>query len=235
MQYSGLEHKKLKSKNTIVVIEDEEGIKEILSHSLNKAGFDVRAYGSAEDFICDRDRPIQCVYLIDWKLPGIQGIDIVKLIRQTDKLSPLFMMSANISSELIIIGLQAGADDYILKPFNIEELLLRLKNAQMKYKNMQSNLIHTGLKILPEANCIIVDGKVISFTAREFLILNYLYSRENLEVNRSELIGLFNKDDKIQDRNIDVHVFSLRKKIAKNTNKIDISTVWGKGYKLTTH
>ena len=224
----------MSSKNTIVIIEDEEGIKEILCHMLKKEEYDVRAYSNAEDFLSDRDRPIQCVYLIDWNLPGIQGIEIVKMIRKADKSSPLFMISANIRSEQIIMCLEAGANDYVIKPFNNKELLLRLKNAQMKTSNMQSSMIDTGFKIISEANCIIVDGKVLNFTAREFLIFNYLYSKNGLEVNRSELIGLFEQDDQVLDRNIDVHIFSLRKKIAKDTPKIEIMTIWGKGYMLTT-
>ncbi len=219
---------------SIVLIEDEEGMTEILRHLLEADGFEVKAYANAEDFISDRDRPLQCIYLIDWHLPGIQGIEIVKLIRRSDKNSPLFMMSAYIKPEQIILGLQAGADDYITKPFNSQELLLRLKNAQIKASNMQASMINSGLKILPEAHCIIINGKIINFTLREFLIFDYLYSKKNLEINRSEIIDLFDKDEKISDRNIDVHVFSVRKKIAKNMIKLDIQTVWGKGYKLTT-
>jgi two-component system response regulator PhoP len=225
----------MSEENTIVIIEDEKGIIEVLSHLLGKEGFTVRAYSTAEDFISDRDRPLSCIYLIDWNLPGIQGIDILKMIRRSDKYSPLFMMSAYIRPEQIIQGLEAGADDYILKPFNKDELLVRLKNAQIKASHMRARMIDSGLKILPEAHCIIIDGKTLSFTAREFLIFDYLYSRKNSEVNRSEIIALFDKDEKIQNRNIDVHIFSIRKKIAKNKYHLDIVSVWGKGYMLTSH
>jgi DNA-binding response OmpR family regulator len=223
------------SKKTIVIIEDEIEIIEILNHTFNKDGFEVLAYSNAEDFISDRNRPLQCIYLIDWNLPGIQGIDIVKMIRRIDKSSPLFMMSANSRPDHIILGLQAGADDYIVKPFNYNELLIRVRNAQIKINNMQSTMINSGLKILPEANCIIVDGKTLSFTAREFLIFQHLYSMKNIETNRSDIIELFDKEENIQNRNIDVHVFSLRKKFLQNNININIMTVWGKGYKLTTH
>ena len=225
----------MSTKNIVVIIEDEKGIVEVLSHSLGKEGFEVRPYFTAEDFISDRDRPLSCIYLIDWNLPGIQGIEIVKMIRRSDKHSPLFMMSAYIRPEEIIQGLQAGADDYILKPFNKDELLLRLTNAQVKASHMRASMIESGLKILPEAHCIIIDGKIVSFTAREFLIFHYLYSKKNKEVNRSEIIALFFKDEKIQNRNIDVHIFSIRKKIAMNKYQLDIVSVWGKGYMLTCH
>ncbi len=223
----------MSAKNTIVIIEDEKELIEVLGHLLGKEGFEVRPYSTAEDFISDRDRPLNCIYLIDWNLPGIQGIDIVKMIRRSDKHSPLFMISAYIRPEEIIRGLQAGADDYILKPFNKDELLLRLKNAQAKASHMQRSMIDSGFKILPEAHCIVIDGKIFSFTVREFLIFNYLYSNRNKEVNRSELIALFDKDEKIQNRNIDVHIFSIRKKIAMNKHNLEIVSVWGKGYMLT--
>lgn len=225
----------MKNEITIVLIEDDQGIVEILTPPLEKEGFNIRHYHSAEDYISDSSRPAHGLYLIDWKLPGIQGIEVVKLIRRNDKHSPLFMMTAYARPEQIIHGLEAGADDYILKPFNNLELMLRLKNARTKATHVRESLIDLGVKLLPEAHCILVNGISVSLTAREYLIFEYLYNRKNQEVHRSELIALFPKNEEIQNRNIDVHIFSIRKKLANKKHKLDIMSVRGKGYQLTSY
>src|SRR5690606_15039289 len=113
-------------------------------------------------------RPDHCVYLIDWNLPGIKGIDIIRTIRLKDKISPIFMLSAYNKSEQIIEGLKAGADDYLTKPFHYDELLVRVMNAHGKVSSLSDNLINVGLKLIPDANSVLRDGITVNLTAREF-------------------------------------------------------------------
>lgn len=218
-------------KKTIVIIEDEKEIIESLRYLLEKNQFTVHAYLSAEEFFSSKTRPDSCVYLVDWNLPGIKGIDIIRTIRLNDKLSPIFMLSAYNKSDQIIEGLQSGADDYITKPFNYEELLVRVKNAHNKVTSLQDNLMNVGLKLIPEAHTVMKDGVTVNLTAREFIIFNHLYKNPNTPSTREELINQFEKDMEMTARNIDVHIFSLRKKM--NKIKIGIETVWGTGYKIS--
>jgi DNA-binding response OmpR family regulator len=214
----------------IVIIEDERDILDALKYLLEKNGFRIFAFLSAEEFFSAKDRPDHCVYLVDWNLPGIKGVDIIRTIRLKDKLSPIFMMSAYNKPDQIIEGLQTGADDYITKPFNYDELLVRVRNAYEKVNSLRDNLMNVGLKLIPEAHTVIKDGVTVNLTAREFVIFHHLYKFQENASTREELINQFDKDMEMTARNIDVHIFSLRKKM--NKINIAIETVWGTGYKL---
>lgn len=216
---------------TITIIEDEKEIVESLKYLLEKNHFTVYSFVSAEDFFSTKSRPEHSVFLIDWNLPGIKGIDIVRTIRLKDKISPILMMSAYNKSDQIIEGLQSGADDYITKPFNYEELLVRVDNAHSKISSLKENLMNVGLKLIPEAHTVIKDGVIVNLTSREFIIFNHLYKNQTAASTREELINQFDKEMEMTARNIDVHIFSLRKKM--NKVAISIETVWGTGYKVT--
>lgn len=215
---------------SIVIIEDEKEIVESLRYLLEKNQFTVHGYYSAEEFFSSKSRPEHSIYLVDWNLPGIKGIDIVRTIRLKDKLSPIFMMSAYNKSDQIIEGLQSGADDYITKPFNYEELLVKVGNAHAKVSSLEDNLINVGLKLIPEAHSVMKDGVTVNLTSREFIIFNHLYKYQTAASTREELINQFDKDMEMTARKIDVHIFSLRKKMSKVN--IAIETVWGTGYKI---
>jgi DNA-binding response OmpR family regulator len=220
----------MNEKKYVVVIEDEQDIASSLKYFLEKHDFEAVIFFSGEEFFAAKNVPSQCIYLVDWNLPGIKGIDIIKTLRLRDKLSPLFMLSANIESAQIIEGLQAGADDYITKPFNYDELLIRIKNALTKFANLKDNMLNVGLKLIPEAHSVMMDGITVSLTSREFIIFQHLHNHRNAPSTREELINQFENDEEMTARNIDVHIFSLRKKM--NKLRIAIETVWGTGYRL---
>lgn len=214
----------------ICVIEDEADIADSIKTFFEVNDFRVILFQNAEDFYQEVPSEFKGIYLVDWNLPGAQGIDIIKKIRQTDKVSPVFMVSAFSSQDQIIEGLSSGADDYITKPFNLEELKVRVANSLRKFSIVDSHISKDRIQLLSEANSFIMDGHTISLTSREYTLFNALFESEGKPVSRDELIEKFSNDEKITARNIDVHVFSLRKKI-KAANLL-IETVWGKGYKL---
>jgi DNA-binding response OmpR family regulator len=217
-------------KKSVVVIEDEKDIIESIQYILENHGFEVTCFMSAEEFFSAKDTPGSCIYLIDWNLPGIKGIEIVRTIRLKDQLSPVFIISAYAKDDQVVEGLQSGADDYLTKPFNYQELLIRVQNAHKKMLVLQENLINVGLKLISEASSVVKDGVMINLTEREFMIFQHLHRNLNQPISREEIIDQFGKDLDITSRNIDVHIFSLRKKIQKLN--IAIQTVWGKGYRL---
>lgn len=216
---------------TVVVIEDEKDIVESIRYFLKKNGFEVDSYETAESFFSMTTRPENCIYLVDWNLPGIKGTDLIRTIRLKDKISPIFMISAYNKPDQIVEGLHSGADDYITKPFNFDELLARITNAYNKATTLQENLLNVGLKLIPEAHTVIKDGHTVNLTSREFVIFKYLYDNmDKPSSSREEIITQFDKDLEMTARNIDVHIFSLRKKITKIN--VSVETVWGAGYKL---
>ena len=213
----------------IYLIEDEPDLVEVVSDFLESDGYEVTSSLSAEEFYDKWDAEHKGLFLIDWNLPGKPGLDIVKKVRAVDKFIPIFMVSAFTSENDIVQGLQAGADDYITKPFRISELSLRVRNALAKY-NLNTK-VDEDLKLMPEVSAFQYQGKTVNLTQREFTIFQFLFENLNQPVTRDDLLNCFDKSDKMTVRNIDVHIFSLRKKIKQHDFLIE--TVWGLGYKLT--
>lgn len=218
------------SLGNICIIEDEKDIVEALTTFLVSQDYEVMSFNSAEEFYQSDSESFTGLYLVDWNLPGESGVNIISNIRKYDKISPIFIVSAYAKDDKLLEGLKSGADDYITKPFSLEELLARIENAQEKLKHIQSGISADGLKLLPEASAFINNGKTVNLTRREYIIFDKLNSNIGQPVTREELILCFKNDEKMTIRNIDVHVFSLRKKIKEVEFFID--TVWGKGYKL---
>lgn len=216
----------------ICVIEDEPDLVEALTEYLQLADYNVVSFSSAEAFFENSDPDFKGLYLVDWNLPGAPGTKIVEKIREKNKFSPIFMISAFSKSEEIITGLKAGADDYITKPYSMEELLVKVNNATAKFNHIEVGTSEEGVKLLSEAAAIVVDGQAINLTHREFVIFEKLFEERENPVTRDELITCFAKEEKMTIRNVDVHVFSLRKKIKQAG--LHIETVWGLGYKLNS-
>lgn len=216
----------------ICVIEDEKDIRESIKVYMDSKGFKTYVYISIEDFLENSPQDFNGIYLIDWNLPGEPGIELVKKIRSKDALSPIFMVSAYNKKEDIIEGLKAGADDYITKPFSFEELEIRVKNATTKFGIVLSEgASKSDFQLLKDAKAFIKRGITVSLTSREYIIFEKLIQNEGQPMTRENLIECFDKDDKMTSRNVDVHIFSLRKKIKEVDMKIE--TVWGKGYKIS--
>jgi DNA-binding response OmpR family regulator len=218
-------------KRFVTIVEDEKEIGESLSIFLRSNKYEVRHYLCAEDFFSDRAHPGKGIFLIDWNLPGIKGIDVIRTIRTRDKISPIFMLSANSKNQEVLEGLKAGADDYLTKPFEFDALAARIENAWNKLNELESDLITHGVKLIPEAHSVMKNGITISLTAREYVIFKSLYELADT-VSRDALIEQFDIKEKMTVRNVDVHIFFLRKKLKKIN--MAITTVWGAGYKLVT-
>ena len=213
----------------ICIIEDELDISETLKLYLEEFGYEVSTFANATDFFSNFDANFKGLYLIDWNLPDMPGTQIIQRIREQDKVSPIFMVSAYSRQEEVIEGLKSGADDYIKKPFNYDELLVRINNANTKFNFVNNELDPSQLKLIPEARSFVFQGKTVNLTAREFIIFDQLYQRKSHPISREELVKQFS-DEEVTPRNIDVHIFSLRKKI--RTADLEINTVWGHGYQL---
>lgn len=218
--------------NSVCIIEDENEIVETMTTFLENRGFKVFSFESAELFYANAPKDFKGLYLVDWNLPGEPGIEIISKIRMTDKISPIFMVSAFTNKEDIVAGLERGADDYITKPFSFDELTARVKNSLSKFSIISNQATDEQMKLLPEAKSFIKEGQTVSLTKREYIIFEYLFNKLGLPVTREELIDQFSNEEKMTERNIDVHVFSLRKKI-KVVNLM-VETIWGIGYKLSS-
>lgn len=215
----------------ICVVEDDLEIAKAIVEFFTDEGYNVFDFNSYENFFEQDMSDFKGMYLVDWNLPGKPGTEIVSEIRKKDKVSPIFLVSGYSDKSDIVEGLKVGADDYITKPFNFDELLIRVENALIKYNVVKDQIGDELIKLLPEARSFIKDGQTVNLTSREYIIFEYLYNNQDGPSTRELITQQFSDSDKITDRNIDVHVFSLRKKIAEVSMKIE--TVWKKGYKLS--
>lgn len=216
--------------DTIVIIEDEKHVQDMLRYLMELNNFKVESYSCAEDFFLAKRSQGHYVYLVDSRLPGIQGEDVIRTIRTKDKISPVFMISGNSDDPEITNSLRCGADDYVLKPFNPDHLMAKIRNATERTSLIIKNLMNVGVKLLPEANSVIVDGETISLTSREFKIMNLLLSHKNEIITRESMVSNF-EDNEVTTRTIDVHISSLRKKFLRSN--INIETMRGQGYRVS--
>lgn len=214
-----------------VIIEDDFEIRTTLSEIFSIHGYDVTTYTNGSDFKGQHKKQVPSCYLVDWKLPDAEGTELIQHIRLNDSISPVFLMTASREEEISIQSLVHGADHFIRKPFNMDELMTRFENASKKLASLEGNLMNTGLRLIPEAQTVIKNGTVVRLTNREFKILECLINSTQV-VSRRQLIEAFHLEaDALTERNIDVHVFSLRKKVRRMG--LVINTVWGTGYKLS--
>lgn len=211
----------------IVIIEDDTEVRTMLQTLFGSLDFDVDAYDSAEGFLLSSEKPTYAVYVIDDHLPGIQGHELVSALRSRDLISPIFMVSGSLDESIKRQTLMKGADDYLYKPFNPDHLAIRIRTAVDRANVYLNSRFDTGVKLIPKANTVMVDGKTVTFSDREYRILSYLMNHPNQIITRQELVANF-EDSEITMRTIDVHISSVRKKL--DGLDLRIETCRGKGY-----
>ena len=214
---------------TVVIIEDEIIHAQNLSSILETSGYHCEVYYSAEEYLLSKKFNQKCMYLIDLMLPGIQAREVINLIRTRDKFSPIFIISGQQDQEKITEILKCGVDDYIQKPYHPDHLLTKVTNAYKRMDSIQSNQLSIGIKLIPEADLVMRDGKALRLTNKEFKIIEQLLKEECKCYTREELIERLGTAD-ITSRTIDVHVSSLRKKL--EVIDMEIETVRGIGYRI---
>jgi two-component system OmpR family response regulator len=214
----------------ILLVEDNKEIHELIKNVLEKERYIViNAYSGTEALIILEKEKIDLI-LLDLMLPGINGEEIIKKIKSI----PIIVISAKVSKEDKINSLLIGANDYITKPFDMDELLARVKvqlrinntskNNDLKYKEMTLNCMN---------HTLILNDQKISLTKTEYNILQELLLEPNRVVTKSRLIELMSNDTLNFDENsLKVHISNIRKKIKQVTDKEYIESVWGIGFKM---
>ncbi|HUO99938.1 MAG TPA: response regulator transcription factor [Gemmatimonadota bacterium] len=220
----------------ILVVEDEPDLRGLLDRHLDRAGYRVVL---AEDGVEALERawsePVDLV-LLDLMLPHMDGIEVCKRLKRDERTHrlPIVMLTAKTESVDRILGLELGADDYITKPFNLRELLLRVAAVLRRSRGEEgpSGILGWGGLILdPRARTVTVDGDEVHLTAREFDLLHYLLVNPNRVFSRSELLRqVWDYDFEGYDRTVDAHVARLRRKLGPPGEWIE--TAWGIGYKF---
>lgn len=227
------------SKEKILVIEDEEDILALIHFNLVKEGFRVECATTGEEGYKKAKDMVPDLILLDLMLPGMEGLDVCKHLRQAPetKDSPIIMLTAKGEEHDIVRGLELGADDYVPKPFSPRVLLARIRavlRRRVKTENQASQAqpieIHK-LYIHPGRNKVVADGTEVVLTYTEFQILTVLASRPGWVFNRSQIVDAVHGEGyAVTDRAVDVQIVGLRKKLGTCGDYIE--TVRGVGYRF---
>ncbi len=222
----------------IVVIEDETDILEVIAYNLKREGYDVITSTSGEDGLEKIERTKPNLVVLDLMLPEVDGIELCKKLK-ADPITqsiPVIMVTAKGEESDVVLGLGVGADDYITKPFSPRELTARVKAVLRRSKSKgesdrRERVAFEGVVIDPQRHEVRVDGESVSLTATEFRLLHFLALHPGRVFTRDHLLNRVIGDDAIViDRNIDVHVRAIRKKLG--TRRELIETIRGVGYRF---
>ena len=223
-------------RQTILVVDDEPDIVEIIQYNLEKSGFDVivAADGPAALEKARDDTPDLIV--LDLMLPGLEGTEVCRILKQDERTRsiPILMLTAKSEEIDRIIGLELGADDYVVKPFSPREIALRIRNILRRrtVSETQGPARVGPLVIDVEGHHVSVAGRSVSLTATEFKLLVILYQRRGRVQTREELLDVvWGYDHMGYGRTVDAHIKRLREKLGEASGMVE--TVRGVGYRFT--
>jgi two-component system phosphate regulon response regulator PhoB len=221
----------------ILIVEDEEALTLLLRYNLEAAGYDVETVARGDDAdVRFKERPPDLV-ILDWMLPGLSGIELCRRLRarpDTRQL-PIIMLTARGEESERVRGLSTGADDYIVKPFSVPELLARV-SALLRRSSPEriADILSFGeLELDREKKRVSRNGHAIDLGPTEFRLLEFLMERPGRVFSREQLLdGVWGRDVYIDERTVDVHVGRLRKALNRGHADDPIRTVRGAGYAL---
>ncbi len=225
-------------KQTIFVVEDDADIARLVRHHLEQAGFAVRYFPSAHQVIADAQKEPPALFLLDIMIPGGDGLDLCRRIRQESALAsiPVIFLTAKTSESDRVLGLELGADDYVGKPFSPRELVARVKAVLRRFERpLQPMKVKVGdLDIDAGAMTLNVRGKNVTTTATEFRLLEYLARHAGRVFTRDQLLDAVWRDTAfVTPRSVDVYVRRIREKIERDPeNPRYLKTVRGAGYRF---
>lgn len=220
----------------ILVVEDDMDIHNLIKNVLEKERYDViSAYSGTEALLLIEKKDLDLI-LLDLMIPGLSGEEIIKKVKNI----PIIVISAKISSEDKVNALSIGANDYITKPFDTNELLARIKvQLRLSKKDNNVSLSYKDMILDKNSHTLYIKDKNINLTKTEYIILRQLLLNPKQIITKTKLIQLLNENDKINvetrvcdENSLKVHISNIRKKIKKVTEQQYIESVWGIGFKL---
>jgi DNA-binding response OmpR family regulator len=217
----------------VLVVEDDDDIAQVLQRSLRMEGYDVRL---AEDGVAALDQAhafLPDLVVLDLGLPRLDGIDVARELRSRDDV-PILMLTARDAVESRVEGLDSGADDYLVKPFERQELLARLRALlRRRPPKGAAPLVVGDLMLNPDTHEVTREGRAIELTQREFELLEYLMRNERIVVSRQRLLDeVWGYDPFSVTNTIEVFVSNLRRKLEANDEPRLLQTIRGAGYVL---
>lgn len=218
----------------VLVVEDEKDLNSIICSKLVKEGYNVDACYDGQAALDYMEAENYDGAIMDIMIPNKDGITVLREMRNAGIQVPVLFLTAKTETQDIVRGLDAGASDYMTKPYEFSELMARLRVMLRTQNPVNENVITCGSLVVDMNNRqAIRDGKVIDLTVREYAILEYLARNRNVVVTREQIrVNIWNIDDDVNSNVIDVYIRYLRRKIDDNYEEKLIHTIRGVGYKL---
>ena len=221
-------------KHTILIIEDEEDLLELLEYHLQKEGYETLGFLNTKNVEkCLQEEPIDLL-IVDRNLPGTEGSEFVKSLRSKGFTQAVIFVTAKASDMHVEEGFMRGADDYVTKPYNMKELLLRIKAILLRTSpKTQTLLSYRDLSLDLSAHRLQVNGKAVELTKLEFDLLRTLIENKSSVLSREFLLEhVWKSDEFFQDKTVNVAINRLKHKIDPSKEKEYIKSIWGVGYTL---
>jgi two-component system phosphate regulon response regulator PhoB len=222
---------------TILVVEDEPQVQELVAVNLEHAGHRVLRAASAEEAEAAIRAELPDVLILDWMLPGESGVSLARRLRTQERTQrlPIIMLTARAMEQDKVSGLEAGADDYLTKPFSPKELAARIKAVlRRRAPELADDVVEiSGLRLDPGGKRVTADGKVVELGPTEFRLLQFLMTHPERIYSRTQLLDhVWGDHVFLEERTVDVHIRRLRKELEPSGHDRLIDTVRGSGYGL---
>jgi two-component system alkaline phosphatase synthesis response regulator PhoP len=222
------------ARGSILAVDDEGDVLELVRYNFNKEGFKVETATTGEEALKKAKANLPNVILLDRMLPGIDGIEVCRMLKADSKTSsiPIIMLTAKGEESDVVSGLEVGADDYVTKPFSPRELIARVKAILRRHKEQPLAEIKRGQIVIDSVkHKVLVKGQEVELTFTEFRLLENLAKRPGAVFSRNQLLDALGTDESmVYDRTVDAHVKSLRRKLGRAKDYIE--TVRGVGYRF---
>lgn len=221
----------------VLVVEDEPAQREVLAYNLQAEGFEVSQAGSGDDALMLVDEASPDLVVLDWMLPGVSGIEICRRLktRTETRGMPIIMLSARSEEVDRVRGLETGADDYMVKPFSVAELMARIRTQLRRTRPgaVGQRLEFEGIVLNAETYKVTRYGHELKLGPTEYRLLSTFMERPGRVWSREQLLDrVWGRDVFVDTRTVDVHVGRLRKALCKHCGEDPIRTVRGAGYSL---
>ncbi len=233
-----------KARRSVLIVEDDLELGRMITRHLLEEGFDVVTVRDGQAALSAYASRPWTVVVLDWMLPGMTGLELLQQIRREDPQTPILMLTARGEEADKVLGLEMGCDDYMTKPFSLRELTARLRVLERRQELARrvaegtdgASVLRFGdLEIDKEKRKVVVAGRPVQLTVKEFDLLLTMASRPGRTFSRSQLLDMVWGDNSdVYEHTVNSHINRLRGKIEQNPNEPRyIQTVWGVGYRFT--
>ena len=223
----------------ILVVEDEQAIREMVGFALKKAGFQFEEVADAEQALVSVASQRPDLVLLDWMLPGMSGVDLARRLRRDEITAaiPIILLTARVEESDRVYGLEVGADDYVTKPFSPRELIARINAVLRRSSGLSEERVieYDGLALDPVGHRVQADGESLNLAPTEFRLLHFFMSNPDRVYSREQLLDyVWGRGVFVEERTVDVHIRRLRKALGGHGHDRFIQTVRGAGYRFST-